>query len=208
MTKIAVYHLDDDKYQIEYFRSVCKENNKVTWIGGTSNYLDAFEKINTHHIDLLFLDVEMPEICGFEFIKKVNGLGVQIVILSNHDHFAIQAFKSDCMHYIQKPITGQDLNETIIKYLKFKKQVLKTDLPKPDDYSAANGKLMITTMKTIEFITLTDIVFIYSDGPYSHFKILHSNAEIISSKHLKYYEELLESHKNFERVHKSYLINN
>jgi two-component system, LytTR family, response regulator len=207
MNKVRVFHLDDDSKQLAYFGKIARNSTAVELIGSSSNYMEAFEAMHSLKPDLLFLDIEMPEISGFEFIRRLNGLGIKTVLLTNHDNYAVEAFKNDCLHYIQKPITKADLEDAVIKYIKSNTDTQPKAAEVVSPLPRNKQKLMINTVKAVEFVDLNNIVYIYSQGPYSHFVLLDTQAEVISSKHLKYYEDLLAENENFRRVHKSYIIN-
>lgn len=169
---------------------------------------DAYQAINKHNPDLIFLDVNIPPHTGFDLLKRFDKINFEVIIVTAFDHYAIEAIRFSAIDYLLKPVRIDELQAAIARadarILQHQKmnynlvsQVLETQ-HKPD-------KLIIHTHNGSHLIMLSNLIYIQSDNTYSIFHTTQ-NEKIVSSKSIKNYEEML-SDKGFFRSHKSYLIN-
>lgn len=182
-------------------------------IGEAANAGEGLEKIQLLQPDLLFLDIQMPGKSGIELAQELKSDKVQVIFVTAHQGFAIQALKLSAIDYVLKPIDPDDLKEAVEKALKQKnnpvadqlalfqqafQQLQQPKQPTPQ-------RLALSTSEGILFADLNDIVWIESLTGYCKFYI-NGQKSVVVSKNLKEYEELLAGH-NFFRTHQSSVVN-
>lgn len=172
---------------------------------------DGFEKILKLKPELVFLDIQMPHMNGFELLSQLPERNFNVIFTTAYDDYAIQAFKVNAIDYLLKPIDPDDLMQAVAKT---KKKMELEDLKGKNIDVLLRGlrqqqfevkKLAIPGSDGITFIELDDIPRIEADSNYT---TVYTNGgkKFIVAKTLKEYEELLEDY-NFLRVHSSTLIN-
>ena len=161
--------------------------------------------------DVLFLDIEMPRMNGFDMLKKLLPFHFDVIFTTAYDNYAIRAFKYSALDYLLKPIDAEDLKAAVDKYLHPKTQrnyAAQLDLL-IENIRQLNPSLIhriaIPTVQGLMMLPIKDILYCEANSSYT---IIHlvKKEKIVSAKTLKEYEELLEAH-NFFRVHNSHLIN-
>jgi two-component system LytT family response regulator len=170
---------------------------------------DGLEQIAAHQPELVFLDVEMPEMNGFEMLRKLPAINFEIIFTTAFEQYAIKAIRFSALDYLVKPIDATALQDAISRM----KDKMATKVPAearqlelmglPTEKKFSN--LAVPTMEGLLFIGLQDIIRCESDDKYT--KIFMGDKKMVmASRTLGDFEELLHSH-GFFRIHKSYLIN-
>lgn len=169
----------------------------------------ALNYLNSSNIDCLFLDIEMPTMDGFQFLKKLETKDFAVVITTAYNEYAITALKNEAVDYLLKPIDTDDLAETLSKIKKYNSKGFSAD--KFEDIllkfnnKLHHKKITINTDGKLVFIEPTNIFYAASDGNYSTL-FLSDNKKIVVTKKLKEIGKLLPK-DNFFRIHNSYIIN-
>lgn len=171
----------------------------------------ALRLISEFKPDIVFLDIEMPHLNGFEVLKALPEIPFSIVFTTAYDKYAIQAIKFSALDYLLKPIDATDLRETFDRFLEktiateVKDAAVKNLLSNLEQQNKTYHKLALPTSNGIEFFPPHDIIRCEGMSNYTKF-FLSNHPPIITSKTIKEYEEILLPHQ-FLRVHKSHLIN-
>lgn len=171
--------------------------------------IEGLKAITKFRPDVVFLDIEMPRMNGFEMLEALgtDDLDFALIFTTAYDQFAIKAFKFSAFNYLLKPIDNQELILTIEKLehrqigysqLHFLKEKLSQRTP--------FDKISIATLKGLVFINLLNIIAIEADGNYSTFHLLEGKP-IVASKNLSFFDELLADNPQFFRSHKQFIIN-
>jgi two-component system, LytTR family, response regulator len=169
----------------------------------------AIDPIRDQKPQLLFLDIEMPRMNGFELLEKVKDLDFELIFTTSYDQYAIKAIRHSALDYLLKPIDREELQLSIGKA----EQRLKAPLPQQIDLlfqklqSPTNlfTKIAIPTMEGLQMVAVDSIIHCLSDSNYT-ILTLKEKQKVIASKTLKEIEELLEDY-SFLRVHHSHVIN-
>ena len=200
--------VDDETSGIEVLEYTLKRHCKdVEVIRSFTSSLEAAEAIPHLRPDVLFVDVEMPQLNGFELVEKLSKLSIQIIFTTAYNEFALKAFRVSALDYLLKPIDADELKNAVNKL----KSIKREENPAMDallEYMKTQQqvkKISIPTDKGIVFIEISQVLYCTSDGPYTTFQ-LEGGTAIISSKSLGEYEQQL-SDKGFYRIHNSSLIN-
>ncbi|NSW46409.1 MAG: response regulator transcription factor [Bacteroidales bacterium] len=186
-----------EKYLTDYCRY-------ITVIGKVKSIKETLLFLNEHKPDVLFLDIQLEDGDAFELINKLSQIDFEIIFVTSYESYAIKALKLNALDYLLKPIDIQDLIESTVKLVNKKlNSIDKVNFLKLNANKAQ--KIGIYSLDDVIFKEIDEIVYIKSDESYSTFYFT-DNSKNISSKNIKYYEELLLDF-DFFRIHKSFLIN-
>lgn len=170
---------------------------------------DAIEKVTTLQPDLIFLDVAMPLKNGFELLKQLKEPCFEVIFVTAHNQFMVEAFHFSAIDYLLKPIDDELLIDAVRRA---KKRIAEKSGNKNIEtflhnvqQAPGNMKLCIPSMKGFQVVELDDILFAEAAGNYTNFYFTNQSS-ICTSRPIHEYEELL-SDAGFVRVHKSYLVN-
>ncbi len=204
--------IDDEEHSVETLRwkleQYCPE---IQVIATFTNPIDGRDYLRTHRIHLLFLDIEMPFLNGFDILEELGEVPFDVIFTTAYDDFGIKAIKYSALDYLLKPIQNQELRQAIDRHL----QKTRHQIPKPqlnalfqNVQQVENGKIAriaLPTAESIEFVEPDDIIACTSDSNYISVYLLDGRKKVLS-KTLKEFEEILSSY-NFFRTHQSHLVN-
>jgi two-component system LytT family response regulator len=200
--------VDDEVSGIEVLEYTLKKHcPEIEILQSFSSSVEAFEKIPALEPDVLFVDVEMPQLNGFELVEKLASLNIQVIFTTAYNEFALKAFRVSALDYLLKPVDVDELKAAVHKL----KSLSKPDNQAMDallDYIKSQkqiNKISVSTDKGIHFIETSDVLYCLSTGPYTVF-YLTAGQEVVCSKSIGEYEKIL-SEKGFYRIHNSSLIN-
>ncbi|TYB79722.1 LytR/AlgR family response regulator transcription factor [Bizionia myxarmorum] len=182
---------------------------EIQILGAYQKPEDAIEAIEKQDISLLFLDIQMPRINGFELLSKLKDVNFQVIFVTAHSEYALDAFKKSAIDYVLKPIDNDDLvaavNKAlaIIKLQKESSSNLKL-VSLLEENISKNNKIIIPTQKGISFIPQDEVYHLEGYDGYTKIHIT-TGETIISSYNLGKFEKLLSS--KFFKCHKSHIIN-
>lgn len=171
---------------------------------------EGIEKINALDPDLVFLDIEMPGMNGFEMLRQFPVRDFDVIFITAYEEFAIQAFKVNAQEYLLKPV---DVRELVAAVEKVQNRIDQLDSQKKIDIlltrlegqSSGFGKIAIPSYNGLDFINVQDILYCSGDGSYSSIHTAQGEKFVVS-KTMKEMEELLHQ-SGFFRTHQSYLVN-
>ena len=171
----------------------------------------GIEQIKIRKPALVFLDVEMPGMTGFDILELLRGSPINVIFTTAYDHYAIKAIRFSAIDYLLKPIDVQELKAAVQRFLDLP-QSNQTINPLIDNLVSnlrsipqRKPRLAISTLGGLTFFDIDHIVRLEADNNYTVFH-LEDGQRFISSKTLKEYDELLSEYQ-FIRVHQSHLIN-
>lgn len=170
---------------------------------------DGIEKITGHSPQLVFLDIEMPHMNGFELLEILPQIDFEIIFTTSYDQYAIKAIRFSALDYLLKPIDREELQIAV------KKVTSRLHHPLPQQleilmqkfHHQANkvNRIALPTMEGLQLIALDSIISCASKSNYTILS-MKENQKLTISRTLKDIEEMLEDY-NFLRVHNSYLVN-
>lgn len=191
------------KWEIENF---C---NGVEVMDSFTNPLEAISAINYLKPDCVFLDIEMPEMDGFQLLQELNYRAFDLIITTAYDSYALKAFKENAVDYLLKPVDTDDLLKSISKIKNNKSDnLLGTELQTVLDSISRkkpSGKISLPLAGKTIFVYPDDIIYCKSDGNYTTIFFKGEKKEILSKK-IKDIEDIFHNN-SFFRVHNSYLVN-
>lgn len=170
----------------------------------------ALEELSNTKPDIVFLDIEMPHMNGFEFVRAIPKIDFEIIFVTGYDEYALEAFKVSATDYLLKPISTDNLLEAIAKAEnriiqnidKNRYQILFDNL---EEASSTKRKIGIPSMQGIDFINVSDIVMCEGEQKYTNV-LLATGEKILSSYNIGEFNKIL-NNSGFFLSHRSYLIN-
>jgi two-component system LytT family response regulator len=169
---------------------------------------DGFEGVKAimqHQPDLIFLDIQMPKVNGFEMLELVDDPPA-VIFTTAFDEYAIRAFEEHAIDYLLKPFSQQRFDKAIQKFvdqhepaqsLQNTKQLLQ-NLP-----STASERIVVKTGTKIKIIPVSDVIFMAADDDYVN--IHTADGSYLKNKTMAYFEQMLDP-RHFVRVHRSYIL--
>ena len=191
--------IDDEPMPAKHLREMIKHH--CFEIGLTEiihSPITAMKHLSENEYDILFLDVEMPEMSGVEFLKQIQlPQKTAVIFTTAYSEYALDAFKANAIHYIMKPVEETELIKAV------RKTLLKNQEGNSNGSDSFNT---ITVYDGEEYLIVktADIIRLEADGSYT--KIVLKEKNVLTSKRLGFYEEKL-GLKKFMRCHNSHLIN-
>jgi two-component system, LytTR family, response regulator len=197
MKNIKALIVDDEALARERVRTLLGEVAGVTVVGECSGGREAVEAILEHRPDLVFLDVQMPDLNGFEVLDAVATDWLPAVIfVTAYDEYAIKAFDVHAIDYLLKPIEPERFRKALARTSK--RGLLSLLDQRPID------RLVIRTRGKVSFLKPSEIDWIEADGKHA---VLHTGRDTHIVRHtLTRLEQRLASH-GFVRVHRSAIVN-
>jgi two-component system LytT family response regulator len=169
----------------------------------------ALSAIKEQQPQILFLDIEMPRMNGFEMLEKLPEIHFEIIFTTSYDQYAIKAIRFSALDYLLKPVDREELQRAVQKItqrmrypLPQQLEILLQNLHQP---ATSIQKIALPTMEGLQMIAVDSIISCASDSNYTIF-LLKNKQKIIASRTLKEIEEMLEEF-SFLRVHHSYVVN-
>lgn len=204
--------IDDERHSVETLGwKLQKHCPDVEVVAKFTNSVEGFEHLQTNPPDLLFLDIEMPRLNGFEVLEKLGDVPFDVIFTTAYDEFGIRAIKFSALDYLLKPIQTQELKQAVNKYTKRNNHSLSSSQLEvlfsniKEEQKGRPGKIALATKESIEFVFPDEIIACSSDSNYT-MVFLQSGRKKLISRTLKDFEELL-TEFNFFRSHHSHLVN-
>ena len=203
--------IEDEEHSRKMLMQMLHEHCRaINVVASADSVRTGLTAISEQRPELVFLDIELQSETSFEILEKLPEINFELVFTTAFDHYALKAIKFCAIDYLLKPI---DLNELRIAVAKAEKRLNREYLNKNLEVlvnnlksgSQNNHRIALSTLEGLLFVNVRDIIYCESSGPYTKF-IFKQAAVIVTSKHLKEYEDLLSGYEFF-RIHKSYLVN-
>ena len=197
--------LDDEKHSVATLAwKIEKFCPDVKVIKQFTDPVEALEYLQKNPPDLLFLDIEMPRLNGFEVLEELGEkASFEVIFTTAYDEFGIRAVKASALDYLLKPVQNQELKAAIEKYKKKGGKNMEVLFSNKEE--TRKNKIALATKESIEFVKPEDIISCSSDSNYTLIFLTNNRKKIIS-RTLKDVEEWLAPH-GFFRVHHSHLVN-
>ncbi len=200
--------VDDEMKSAQYLQNlladIAPEINVLTLIHDPQ---EALAYLNTHSIDLLFLDIEMPNLSGLDLLSQISDPSFEVIFVTGYDQYAIEAITFCAIGYILKPVDEDDLKAALVnaqRRLSKQNSLTKNQMLVQNISNVNNKKIGIQTSDGLEFIDLINIIRCEASQRVT--KVVEKNRVLISSYNIGHFSKLLEEH-NFFKVHKSHLVN-
>jgi two-component system LytT family response regulator len=208
MKMIKVILIDDEKHALITLEHLLKKHKDVEILACIQDSLQAKKMIEELQPDLLFLDIEMPKLNGFELLNQFQEFDFKVIFTTAYDQYAIKALKINALDYLLKPIDSDELRTALDKYINEQIFTSNEQISHLNQFKnqQLTDTIALSTSKGLLFIKTKDILYFEADGSYTHV-ILSNGENHLVSKSLANFEEVLEDNPLFFRSHKSNLVN-
>ncbi len=195
--------IDDEPLAIEALTALLEKFPDMDIVETCRDSFQAFEVLQKKKVDLMFLDIQMPEVTGLSFVKSLQR-PPKVILTTAYRQYALEAFDLDVVDYLLKPISLERLMKAINKYYKLAdsgEQLLK---PKETTGETVSDHIFVRADRKHVKVFFQDILYI--EGLKDYVRIVTLNGNILPKLSLNQLETDL-SENNFLRIHRSYIIN-
>jgi DNA-binding LytR/AlgR family response regulator len=191
--------VDDEPLALDIMESYINRNSALTLVGRCSNALEASEFIKNQKVDLIFLDIEMPEINGIEFIKSLQNPPL-VVFCTAYSDFAVEGFELNAIDYLLKPVSYERFSKTIERVTEYAALKKVDSVEAPD---LENDHIFIKSNQKQIKLSYDQILYVEAFADYV--KLYTPEKRYITLQTMKNMEQKLPKDK-FIRVHRSFIV--
>lgn len=209
---LKVLLIDDEERATDSLRLMIEKTiPEVGQVMVCNDSRKASDMIHAFQPGLVFLDIQMPHLNGFEVLEKMPNKNFKIIFTTAYNEYAIQAIRFSAFDYLLKPVDIEELQASVQRFLQsnddYRQQIelLKNIMHNIQAPSADEFRLALPTREGVHFLTPPDIIRCESLGNYTKFFVTHNRSYLIS-RTLGEYDTLLTPY-HFIRTHKSHLVN-
>lgn len=207
---ITAIIVDDERHSCDALQILLKDYcPEVEVVSICYSGEEALQTIQRLHPQLVFLDIEMPAMNGFQLLEQLAKIDFDLIFTTSYDQYAIRAIKFSALDYLLKPVDREELQKAVQKLVNKKNnslsQQLEILLQKVNQPSIPVHRIALPTMQGLEVVPVNSIISCASNNNYTEF-FLTGKRKLLVSRTLKETEEMLEGYA-FLRVHHSYLVN-
>jgi len=208
MNKIRTLIIDDESLARDLLRHYLSKDERIELVGECSNGFEGVLAIQELNPDLVFLDIQMPKITGFEMLELVPNPPL-IIFSTAYDQFAIRAFEANAIDYLLKPYPFERVVVALNKAVeKLKSKTTSTEISNliqsRDEESGMLNRVVVKSGRKIQVIPVESIYYIESQDDFV--MIYCKEGHFMKQKTMKFFEQHLDE-KQFVRIHRSYLLN-
>ncbi len=197
--------IDDESLARQLVRTLLAAYPQIEVVAECSDGFEGFKAVQEHAPDLIFLDIQMPRLNGFEMLELLDNPPA-VIFTTAFDEFAIKAFEAHAIDYLLKPIVKDRFDKTIRKWLQHqpaKEPQHVTPLLENNIYEGYQHRLVVKDNGLIRIIPAGDIFYIEANDDYV--KIVTKDGSYLKKSTLSHIEQTLDP-QQFVRVHRSYLV--
>lgn len=204
MTKVIL--IDDEPLAREIIKAYLNYFDDIEVVQECGDGFEGVKAIQQHQPDLIFLDIQMPKINGFEMLELVDAKP-SVIFITAYDSYAIKAFEANAVDYLLKPVPEERFREAVLKW---KSKVTPTVplqvesvLNTMSATAAQQNRVVVKTGSKVKIIPVHDIHYLEADDDYV--KIITAEGSFLKNKTMNFYEQSLDP-QQFVRVHRSYIV--
>ncbi len=198
--------IDDEPLSREIIKAYLKAFPEIEVAQECGDGFEAVKAIQQHQPDLLFLDIQMPKINGFEMLELIDQKPA-VIFITAYDSFAIKAFEANAIDYLLKPVAEERFQSAILKW---KSKMVPTS-PEPMEKvlnemsasTAQQNRIVVKTGSKVKIIPVHEIQYIEAEDDFV--KVTTQEGSFLKNKTMNFYEQSLDP-AQFVRVHRSYII--
>lgn len=208
MSKIKTLIIDDEQLGRDLIKAYLNKHETIEVLAECSNGFDGIKQINELKPDLIFLDIQMPKLTGFEMLELIENPPV-IIFTTAYDQYALKAFEVNATDYLLKPFSEERFNESLEKATKLLSNKILSDAKFKDILKIADSRaeslerIVVKNQQKITLIPVEEIKYIEAQDDYT--MLYTQKGNFLKQKTMKYFEENLNP-KDFIRIHRSYII--
>jgi two-component system LytT family response regulator len=207
MTKALI--IDDEPLARMVVKEYIQQFNQIEVLQECNDGFEGLKAIQQYQPDLIFLDVQMPKINGFEMLELVEKQPA-VIFTTAFDEYAIKAFETHAVDYLLKPFSKERFNKAIEKYLA-QSQSPNTAAPKETEKllefaaqsPAQHERIVVKTGTKVKIIPVADVQYLQADDDYV--SVFTQEGSYLKNKTMSFFEQTLDA-RQFVRVHRSYMV--
>ncbi|HEY3429452.1 MAG TPA: LytTR family transcriptional regulator DNA-binding domain-containing protein [Cyclobacteriaceae bacterium] len=196
--------IDDEPLSREIIKSYLKKYEQVEIAEECNDGFEGLKAIQQHKPDLIFLDIQMPKINGFEMLELIESPPA-VIFITAFDEYAIRAFESNAVDYLLKPFSEERFKKAMDKWqgkanaTESTQKVLETMAQNPSQ----QNRVVVKTGTKVKIIPLHEIHYFEADDDYV--RVVTQDGQYLKNKTMQFYEQSLDP-QQFVRVHRSYIV--
>ncbi len=198
--------IDDEPLARSIVKEYLRSYDNINIVAECNDGFEGLKAINQYEPDLIFLDIQMPKINGFEMLELIENPPV-VIFTTAFDEYAIKAFENNAADYLLKPFSKERFNKAIQKYIHQKKTTPeKTEaiLESASLSPVQQNRVVVKDGSKIKIIPISQIQYLEAADDYV--KIFTAEGSFLKKKTMSYFEQSLQSFQ-FARIHRSYIVN-
>lgn len=195
--------IDDEPLARDLVKEYLKDFQQITLLEECNNGFEGYKSIKEHRPDLIFLDVQMPKISGFELLEMLDEQP-KVIFTTAFDEYAIKAFEANAIDYLLKPFSKERFQKSVEKALS-KARSIEKPMPSltPENTEAPLQRILVKKNNNIRIVPNSEILYLETYDDYV--KIHTAEETYLKNKTMSYFEQQLDP-KDFIRIHRSYLV--
>lgn len=193
--------VDDEPLALDIIADYVAKVPELSLVASTTNAIEALATVQNGEVDLIFLDVQMPELTGIQFLKIINGK-CDVILTTAYPQYALDGYELNVVDYLLKPIAFDRFYRSVQKVLANKAP--RSHQPAPQTkQSETVDFIFVKTEHKIQRVDLDDILYI--EGLKDYISIYTPSERIVTLQNMKKMEDILPANR-FVRVHRSYIV--
>lgn len=196
--------IDDEPLSREIIKRYLKNFPVLSVVDECNDGFEGVKAIQHHQPDLVFLDIQMPKINGFEMLELVNPMPA-VIFITAFDEFALKAFEANAVDYLLKPVAEDRFKKAVQKFLDKLPAQSQTNalLDEMAQTSSQSNRIVVKTGNKVKIIPIHEIHYLEADDDFV--KIVTAEGSFLKNKTMAFYEQTLDP-QQFVRVHRSYIL--
>ena len=206
MKKITCIAIDDEPLALGLMVSHIKKTPFLELMGEFDNPIDAMEFLQDHDVQLIYLDIQMPDLTGVDFARTLHGDN-KVIFTTAYEKYAVEGFQLHALDYLLKPVSYEVfLKAAIHAKEQFDLIESASNTSSESEISTNNDYLFVKANYQIRRINYQDIIYIEGLKDYVKIYLESENTPLVINATMKSFEDKLPK-ENFMRVHRSFIVN-
>ena len=221
-TTLSSMIIDDEPLAVKLLQSYVEKTPGLSLKSTHNSAMQALDFLTREDVDLIFCDIQMPDLNGLQFAQIINHMKSRIIFTTAFDQYAVQSWDTNALYYLLKPIDYSSFMKGVAKafqWFELQNQAIQTETPATsaaiDDINMEQGSSHDTILEDSFFvksdyrlvrIRLKEILFIEGLRDYVRIYVEGRQSSIVSLMAIRYLENILPANQ-FMRVHRSYIVN-
>jgi DNA-binding LytR/AlgR family response regulator len=194
--------IDDEPLARDLIRNHLEKLENFEIVAECGDAMKALQELRDHHVDLMFLDIQMPQITGIEFLKILKN-PPKVIITTAYREYALDGFELDVVDYLLKPITFERFLKSVNKYYQVTHEDVQNNLPAKETTVSEETYIYVKENKRVIKVFLSDILYV--EGLSEYVQIYTDKKKIITKISMTSLEDKLPG-DGFLRIHKSFIV--
>jgi len=198
--KLNCIIIDDEQPARRLLENYCSKIETLQVVGAYKSAIEALPILNGKNVDIIFLDIQMPELSGIDFLKSINTFNTKVVFTTAYRDYALEGFELNAIDYLVKPIEFHRFLRAVEKVKEIHQKPQKLEI------KAIEKPLIIKANKKQYKVPLQEVLYIKSENEYIKY-VTQNQGNLMVHGALKNIEKSFGDTSNFLRIHRSYIVN-